>query len=71
MDTGKLDVQIYRPSAKGCRNCRHTEKADASMIRRACAVKGMSTLRQFGVQRVLAGDTTIEELLRVTQEDIL
>jgi len=94
MDTGKLDVQIYRPSAKGCRNCRHTgyhgrtaiqelmlmdddiralvmQKADASMIRRACAVKGMSTLRQFGVQRVLAGDTTIEELLRVTQEDIL
>jgi type II secretory ATPase GspE/PulE/Tfp pilus assembly ATPase PilB-like protein len=30
----------------------------------------MKLLRQDGAERVLAGDTTIEELLRVTQEDI-
>jgi len=47
------------------------KNADASTIRRACSAKGMKLLRQDGVERVLAGQTTIEELLRVTQEDIL
>jgi general secretion pathway protein E len=47
------------------------KNADASTIRRACVAKGMRLLRQDGAQRVLAGETTIEELLRVTQEDIL
>jgi type II secretory ATPase GspE/PulE/Tfp pilus assembly ATPase PilB-like protein len=28
-------------------------------------------LRQNGAQRILLGETTVEELLRVTQEDIL
>ena len=45
------------------------QKADGSMIRRACTAKGMKILRQDGAERVLAGQTTIEELLRVTQED--
>ena len=30
----------------------------------------MKLLRQDGAERVLRGETTIEELLRVTQEDI-
>jgi general secretion pathway protein E len=46
-------------------------KADASSIRRACTAKGMKLLRQDGAERVIAGQTTIEELLRVTQEDIV
>ncbi len=46
-------------------------KADAAMIRRHCTAGGMKLLRQDGADRVLAGETTIEELLRVTQEDIL
>jgi general secretion pathway protein E len=46
------------------------QKADASMIRRACTSKGMKLLRQDGADRIIAGQTTIEELLRVTQEDI-
>jgi len=45
-------------------------KADAATIRRACTSHGMTLLRQDGADRVLAGKTTIEELLRVTQEDI-
>jgi len=45
--------------------------SDASTIRRACIAKGMTLLRQDGAARVLEGLTTIEELLRVTQEDIL
>jgi general secretion pathway protein E len=47
------------------------KNADASTIRRACVAKGMTLLRQDGAARVLAGETTIEELLRVTQQDIL
>ncbi len=46
------------------------QKADGSMIRRACTAKGMKLLRQDGAERVLEGRTTIEELLRVTHEDI-
>ncbi|MBV8772501.1 MAG: type II secretion system ATPase GspE [Deltaproteobacteria bacterium] len=47
------------------------KKADASSIRRASTAKGMKVLRQDGADRVMAGQTTIEELLRVTQEDII
>jgi general secretion pathway protein E len=45
-------------------------KADSATIRRACTSHGMKLLRQDGAERVMAGKTTIEELLRVTQEDI-
>jgi general secretion pathway protein E len=47
------------------------QKADASMIRRACTARGMKLLRQDGAERIMAGRTTIEELLRVTQEEIV
>jgi general secretion pathway protein E len=46
------------------------QRADAAMLRRACVAKGMKVLRQDGADRVLDGTTSIEELLRVTQEDI-
>ena len=46
------------------------QNADAASIRRACQAKGMKLLRQDGAERVFAGETTIEELLRVTQEDV-
>ncbi len=46
------------------------QRADAASIRRHCTSKGMKLLRQDGADRVLAGETTIEELLRVTQEEI-
>jgi general secretion pathway protein E len=45
------------------------KKADASSIRRVCTSKGMKILRQDGAERVMTGQTTIEELLRVTQDD--
>ncbi|HZP45558.1 MAG TPA: type II secretion system ATPase GspE [Candidatus Binataceae bacterium] len=45
-------------------------KADAASIRRQCTSHGMKLLRQDGAERIMAGQTTIEELLRVTQEDI-
>ncbi len=47
------------------------KNADATAIRRAAVAAGMVTLREDGATKVLAGETTIEEVLRVTQEDLL
>jgi general secretion pathway protein E len=44
------------------------QNADAATIRRSCQAQGMKLLRQDGAERVLAGETTVAELLRVTQE---
>jgi general secretion pathway protein E len=46
------------------------QKADGATLRRSCTARGMKLLRQDGADRIVAGHTTVEELLRVTQEDI-
>jgi type II secretory ATPase GspE/PulE/Tfp pilus assembly ATPase PilB-like protein len=43
-------------------------KASSSAIKAAAAQKGFKTLRQAGLDKAVAGVTTIEEVLRVTQE---
>ncbi|HVM97528.1 MAG TPA: type II secretion system ATPase GspE, partial [Candidatus Acidoferrales bacterium] len=45
--------------------------ADAAAIRRAATARGMTTLRQDGADKVMQGMTTVEEVLRVTQEDLI
>lgn len=45
------------------------QNADAGTIKKKAVSIGMRTLRQDGARKVLAGMTTVEELLRVTQED--
>ncbi len=47
------------------------KSADAATIRRAATAKGMNTLREDGADKVVGGITTIEEVLRVTQEDLV
>jgi general secretion pathway protein E len=44
-------------------------KAPTSEIRRAAMDGGMLTLREDGWRKARAGQTTVEEILRVTQED--
>jgi general secretion pathway protein E len=44
------------------------ENAEASRIKATAVAAGMRTLRQDGAAKVLAGVTTIEEVLRVTNE---
>jgi len=44
--------------------------ADSSEIRRAAAAKGMATLREDGADKIMQGITTIDEVLRVTQDDL-
>ena len=41
---------------------------DATQIRQFALQYKMRTLRQSGIEKVLAGTTTIEEVLRVTQQ---
>jgi len=47
------------------------KSADAATIRRAATARGMNTLREDGADKVVEGFTTIEEILRVTQEDLV
>ena len=44
------------------------KKADSATIGRKAMEEGMKGLREGGVEKVLAGITTLEELVRVTQE---
>lgn len=45
------------------------QKVDSSTLKKAPIKRGMRTMRDDGAKKVLAGITTIEELLSVTQED--
>ena len=47
------------------------KNADAATIRNYAISKGMRTLREDGIRKLLAGQTTVEEVLRVTQEDVV
>ncbi len=47
-----------------------TTNADAATIRKQAQKEGMRSLRLSGLDKVLAGQTTIEEVLRVTQEEV-
>ena len=45
------------------------QNKDSSSIKSAAVRNGMQTLRDAGLAKALAGETTIEEVLRVTQEE--
>ena len=45
------------------------KKATAQIIRDQARQKGMTTLREDGWDKVVKGITTVEEILRVTQND--
>ncbi|NUN96911.1 MAG: type II/IV secretion system protein, partial [Candidatus Omnitrophica bacterium] len=47
-----------------------TRRASGADIKKVAMQQGMRTLRQYGWERVKMGLTTVEELLRVTQEDV-
>ena len=44
-------------------------KANGGDLKAAAVAGGMKTLRHDGWRRVIEGGTTVEEVLRVTQED--
>jgi general secretion pathway protein E len=45
------------------------QNKDSSSIKSAAIRNGMQTLRDAGLAKALRGETTIEEVLRVTQEE--
>ena len=45
------------------------DKASADVIRQKARSQGMGVLRECGWQKVKSGITTIDEVLRVTQEE--
>ena len=45
-------------------------KADSTAIKQAAVTKGMVTLKQEGADRVIQGHTTVEEVMRITQQEI-
>lgn len=48
-----------------------TNKKAANLIKKKAVSKGMVTLQKAGVEKVLSGITTLEEILRVTQEVVV
>ena len=46
-------------------------RAAANVIKNISVQKGMATLRDDGLRKVLAGETTVEEVLRVAQDDVI
>ena len=47
------------------------QNADAQAIKRAAQNAGLDTLRDDGARKVIAGLTTVEEVMKAKQEDIL
>jgi len=47
------------------------KRESAGTIKRAALEAGLQTLRMDGARKVLAGETTIAEVLRVTQADVI
>ena len=46
------------------------QRKDGNTIKRQAVANGMKTFRDHGIQKVLAGITTLEELITNTQTDI-
>jgi type II secretory ATPase GspE/PulE/Tfp pilus assembly ATPase PilB-like protein len=44
--------------------------SSATDMKRVAIESGMKTLRQHGIERILKGETTPTEILRVTQLDV-
>jgi general secretion pathway protein E len=47
------------------------ENADARTIKRAAQAQGMDSLRDDGARKVLQGNTTVEEVVAATQDDVV
>jgi general secretion pathway protein E len=47
------------------------KNSDAQSIKRAAVEQGMDSLRDDGARKVIAGLTTVEEVLAATQEDVV
>ncbi|HWB79310.1 MAG TPA: ATPase, T2SS/T4P/T4SS family [Nannocystaceae bacterium] len=66
--TGRTGVYEVLPITEEIRRLA-IRNADSSQIKQAAVAQGMRTLRDDGAHKILAGITTIEEVMRVTAEE--
>ncbi|MBI5637975.1 MAG: type II secretion system protein GspE, partial [Nitrospinae bacterium] len=64
---GRSGIYEYLRITDGIRS-RIVKGADSKEIRQAAILEGMHTLRRDGIRRIIAGETTLDEVLRVTEE---
>jgi len=64
--TGIYELMMLDEQIREMVNVRHT----AGVIKQKAIEKGLQTLRMDGARKVIAGATTIAEVLRVTQADV-
>ena len=48
-----------------------TSGADAGQIRKQAIFDGMKTLREDGIRKAMEGNTSLDEVMRVTQDDVV
>ena len=65
--TGIFELLVMKPKIQELT----LKCADSNAIKREACRKGMRSLREDGMTRVLRGISTIEEVLRVTRDDFL
>ncbi len=65
--TGIYELLIVSDELRGV----VTGGADAGIIKKHAVEEGMRTLRMDGLEKALEGMTTLDEVLRVTQEDVV
>lgn len=65
--TGILEMLIIDDDIKDLT----TKRAGSHIIKQVAVEKGMSTLREDGLRKALAGETTLEEVFRVTQDSVI
>jgi general secretion pathway protein E len=66
--TGVFELLIVRENIQNL----ILSNVDSNTIKReAIAKNAMMTLREDGAEKAIAGTTTVEEVLRVTREDIV
>ncbi|MGE5248184.1 MAG: GspE/PulE family protein, partial [Verrucomicrobiota bacterium] len=66
--TGRTGLYEILPADEAIRSLILT-RADADGIKALAVSRGMRTILAAGAEKVLAGATSVEEVLRVTQED--
>jgi len=48
-----------------------TSGGDAGQVKKMAVSKGLLTLRDDGLRKAMAGETSLDEILRVTQDDVI
>jgi general secretion pathway protein E/type IV pilus assembly protein PilB len=67
---GRMGIFELMPTSEAIRQLAH-DRASSWQLRRVAIENGMRTLRQDAWRTVLAGSTTVEEVLRATKSDHL